>query len=259
MTIRTTRTTSRSPILRRLRRPLRPPRPDPLPHRGRLASSPSDGEWEVTVEDGAATGRRTATAPSWSPTATTGTRAGPSRPSRARTGLTGEQMHVHHYREPDVLRGKRVLVSGIGNSATDIAVESSRIADATFLAMRRGAYVMPKYLNGKPTDESASPVLTRLPLPVQRFFSRADAWADRGRHDRLRPAEARPQAARGASDGLRRAALRASATATSGSSRTSSASPGAARCGSSMAARRRSTSSSTAPATRSPFPSSTAT
>ena len=67
----------------------------------------------------------------------------------------GEQMHVHHYREPDVLRGKRVLVLGIGNSAVDIAVESSRIADKTFLAMRRGAYVLPKYLNGKPIDEIA--------------------------------------------------------------------------------------------------------
>jgi cation diffusion facilitator CzcD-associated flavoprotein CzcO len=81
----------------------------------------------------------------------------------------GEQMHVHHYREPEVLRGKRVLVLGIGNSATDIAVESSRIAAKTFLAMRRGAYVMPKYLNGKPTDEAASKLLTMMPLPVQRF------------------------------------------------------------------------------------------
>ena len=64
-----------------------------------------------------------------------------------------------------MLRGKRVLVLGIGNSATDIAVESSRIADATFLAMRRGAYVMPKYLNGKPIDETASNlIIAMLPL-----------------------------------------------------------------------------------------------
>jgi dimethylaniline monooxygenase (N-oxide forming) len=81
----------------------------------------------------------------------------------------GEQMHVHDYREPELLRGKRVLVLGIGNSATDIAVEASRIADATFLAMRRGAYVIPKYLNGKPTDEAASAWLTRMPLGFQRF------------------------------------------------------------------------------------------
>jgi cation diffusion facilitator CzcD-associated flavoprotein CzcO len=80
-------------------------------------------------------------------------------------------MHAHHYREPDILRDKRVLVLGIGNSATDIAVESSRIADATFLAMRRGAYVLPKYINGKPIDELVHPLASRLPLPVQRFFA----------------------------------------------------------------------------------------
>ena len=80
----------------------------------------------------------------------------------------GEQIHAHHYREPDVLAGKRVLVLGIGNSATDIAVESSRNAEATFLAMRRGAYIIPKYLRGVPTDELASPVITRLPMVLQR-------------------------------------------------------------------------------------------
>ena len=62
-----------------------------------------------------------------------------------------------------MLRGKRVLVLGIGNSATDVAVESSRIADATFLAMRRGAYVLPKYMNGKPIDETANALISRLP------------------------------------------------------------------------------------------------
>ena len=66
-----------------------------------------------------------------------------------------------------------MLVLGIGNSAVDIAVESSRIAEKTFLAMRRGAYVLPKYLNGKPIDESRTPLVTGLPLPVQRFFMHA--------------------------------------------------------------------------------------
>lgn len=126
--------------------------------------------WEVTVED--RDGKRetdryravlVANGHHWKP-------RWPEPPFPGAEGFEGEQMHAHHYREPDVLRGKRVLVLGIGNSATDIAVESSRIADATFLAMRRGAYVLPKYLNGKPTDEAASPILTRLPLPVQRFF-----------------------------------------------------------------------------------------
>jgi hypothetical protein len=131
---------------------------------------PVDGEWEVTVED--TDGNReanryravmVANGHHWDP-------RWPEPPFPGSEEFGGEQMHAHHYREPEVLRGKRVLVLGIGNSATDIAVEASRIAEKTFLAMRRGAYVLPKYMNGKPTDESASPLLTRLPLSVQRFF-----------------------------------------------------------------------------------------
>jgi len=130
---------------------------------------PVDGEWEVTVEDAAGESEAhryravlVANGHHWDPRWPE-----PAFPGSDR--FEGEQIHVHHYREPEVLRDKRVLVLGIGNSATDIAVEASRIADKTFLAMRRGAYVMPKYLNGKPTDEAASKLLTLMPLPVQRF------------------------------------------------------------------------------------------
>jgi len=85
--------------------------------------------------------------------------------------FAGEQIHAHDYKEPATLVGKRVLILGIGNSATDIAVESSRNADKTFLAMRRGAYIIPKYLRGVPLDQAGAPrLLSRLPMPVQRFF-----------------------------------------------------------------------------------------
>ena len=94
----------------------------------------------------------------------------PEPPFPGQEGFEGEQIHVHNYREPDILAGKRVLVLGIGNSATDLAVEASRIADATFLAMRRGAWILPKYLKGVPTDELASDLVTRLPLPLLRAF-----------------------------------------------------------------------------------------
>ncbi len=67
-----------------------------------------------------------------------------------------------------MLEDKRVLVLGIGNSATDIAVEASRDAEKTFLAMRRGAWVLPKYLKGKPVDELGNAVVSRLPLAVNR-------------------------------------------------------------------------------------------
>lgn len=66
-----------------------------------------------------------------------------------------------------------MLVLGIGNSACDIAVETSRVAERTFLAMRRGAYIVPKFVFGKPTDETATAAVSRLPLAVQRTLSTA--------------------------------------------------------------------------------------
>ena len=132
---------------------------------------PADGEWAVTTkaESGAqATERYRAVL------VANGHHWDPRWPEPAFPGageFEGEQLHAHHYREPDVLRGKRVLVLGLGNSATDIAVESSRIADKTFLATRRGAYVIPKYVNGKPIDELSNPITSMTPLAVQRFFA----------------------------------------------------------------------------------------
>jgi len=82
----------------------------------------------------------------------------------------GTQMHAHDYRTPEILEGKRVLVLGIGNSATDIAVESSRVAEKTFLAMRRGAWIMPKYLGGVPSDKATTGPMARAPLAVQSAF-----------------------------------------------------------------------------------------
>jgi cation diffusion facilitator CzcD-associated flavoprotein CzcO len=136
-----------------------------------LRVEPVGGEWEVTLAgpDGERQTQRyravlVANGHHWDP-------RWPEPAFAGAEEFSGEQIHVHHYRESDVLRGKRVLVLGIGNSACDVAVESSRIADATFLAMRRGAYVLPKYMNGKPIDETATPLISRLPMSVQRFFS----------------------------------------------------------------------------------------
>ena len=132
---------------------------------------PADGEWAVTVkrEGGAETCERyravlVANGHHWDP-------RWPEPAFPGSEEFEGEQIHAHLYREPDMLRGKRVLVLGLGNSATDIAVESSRIGEKTFLSVRRGAYVIPKYMNGKPIDEVTTPLVARLPLSVQRFFA----------------------------------------------------------------------------------------
>lgn len=87
----------------------------------------------------------------------------------------GEAIHSHHYKTPEGYDGKNVLVLGIGNSACDIAVETSRVSNRTFLAMRRGAWIIPKYIGSTPVDELApEPLAARLPFALQRqFFERA--------------------------------------------------------------------------------------
>ena len=74
----------------------------------------------------------------------------------------GKQMHSHYYVENSELRDKNVLVVGIGNSAMDIAVEASFVARNTFLSSRRGAYILPKYLFGRPLDQIGVNALTPL-------------------------------------------------------------------------------------------------
>src|SRR5690348_14857016 len=66
--------------------------------------------------------------------------------------FTGTQIHSHDYRVPEEYAGKRVVVVGFGNSASDIAVETSNVAERTFLSLRRGGYVFPKFMFGKASD-----------------------------------------------------------------------------------------------------------
>lgn len=65
----------------------------------------------------------------------------------------GEMVHAHHYVDNEPFKGKRVVVLGIGNSAMDIATESSFVAERTILCSRRGAHIIPKYLFGRPLDQ----------------------------------------------------------------------------------------------------------
>jgi Flavin-binding monooxygenase-like len=65
----------------------------------------------------------------------------------------GLQMHAHYYLDNEPFKDQNVIVVGIGNSAMDIAVESSFVAKRTILSSRRGAHILPKYLFGKPIDQ----------------------------------------------------------------------------------------------------------
>jgi cation diffusion facilitator CzcD-associated flavoprotein CzcO len=88
----------------------------------------------------------------------------------------GETIHSHHYIDPTTpldMRGKRVLVVGIGNSAVDITSELARkgVAEKVFISTRSGAWVMPKYFLGRPMDTLVK-LNPRLPLGLQRRMAR---------------------------------------------------------------------------------------
>ena len=120
-----------------------------------------DGGWQITLEDGA---RETFDAL----LVCNGHHWDPRYPDFPGT-FDGPEIHSHDYIDPSTpvdLYGRRVLVVGIGNSAVDIVSELGRktVSDTVFLSTRSGAYVMPKYIFGKPVDQVLKP---NLWLPAQ--------------------------------------------------------------------------------------------
>lgn len=93
--------------------------------------------------------------------------------------FTGTELHARDYRtpfEPVDARGKTIVVIGLGNTAVDIASELGQRSLGTRLIVsaRRGVWVLPKYLNGKPMDK------TPLPAWVPGWLKRRlGAWAVR--------------------------------------------------------------------------------
>ena len=84
--------------------------------------------------------------------------------------FSGEQMHAHDYRKAETFRDKRVLVVGMGNSAMDIAVDASYVADDVMLSARHGSYIVPKYLFGRPAD-ATNGALAVLPWKVRQVIA----------------------------------------------------------------------------------------
>jgi hypothetical protein len=121
----------------------------------------ADGVWELELHDGSTErfdALLVANGHHWNP-------RWPEPRFPGHDTFAGTQMHAHDYREPEQLTGRRVVVLGMGNSAMDIAVESSYVAERTFLAARRGAWIVPKYLFGRPTDQL--PNDPRLPVGMR--------------------------------------------------------------------------------------------
>jgi hypothetical protein len=75
----------------------------------------------------------------------------------------GPTIHSHEYRTPEQFEGRRVLVVGAGQSAAEIAVEVSRQASRTFMAVRSGTHVLPRWIGGKPYDTRDIDPFNRIP------------------------------------------------------------------------------------------------
>jgi thioredoxin reductase len=66
--------------------------------------------------------------------------------------FTGEFIHSHVVKRFARFKDQRVLVIGGGNSAADVGVEASRVAASVDMSWRRGYWIAPKFIMGKPVD-----------------------------------------------------------------------------------------------------------
>jgi hypothetical protein len=124
-----------------------------------------DGRWRVTLADGETSTHRAVVM-------ATG-RIGPPTWPDLEGEFDGRMLHVGELADPGELAGLRVAVIGFGNSAVDAACQVSRHAATTYLAVRTGAWVVPRYFAGRPLDKASGPLLTHVPLWARWPFYRA--------------------------------------------------------------------------------------
>src|SRR5262245_18994428 len=114
-----------------------------------------DGKWWITLDDGSRQSYDAvvvATGLFWSPRL-------PNDPG----SFDGTVSHSHEYRMPASCTGRRVLVVGAGQSAAEIAVEVSAVAERTFMSIRGGVHVLPRWIGRGPYDAADGSPLNRLP------------------------------------------------------------------------------------------------
>uniref|UniRef100_A0A8C9UQI2 Flavin-containing monooxygenase n=1 Tax=Spermophilus dauricus TaxID=99837 RepID=A0A8C9UQI2_SPEDA len=80
----------------------------------------------------------------------------PNLPKDSFPGLEhfgGQCFHSREYKDPGLWKGKRVLVIGLGNSGSDIAIELSRVAEKVVVSSRSGSWVLSRvWDDGYPWD-----------------------------------------------------------------------------------------------------------
>ncbi|XP_062588852.1 flavin-containing monooxygenase 5-like [Saccostrea cucullata] len=101
----------------------------------------------------------------------TGHHASPVMPKfQGQETFPGEIIHSVKFKDAltNGVVGKRVLVVGIGNSAVDVAVNCASVGrcKSVYLSTRSGAWVVPNYLFGHPTDLYANRAFFYIPWQI---------------------------------------------------------------------------------------------
>lgn len=91
-------------------------------------------------------------------------------------GFMGTVMHSLEYGDPERFSGKDVLVVGLGSSAADIATDLVGTAAHITLSTRRGAWVVPRHIGGRPRDHAGTRLSQMLP-PSLRERERGEGLA----------------------------------------------------------------------------------
>ncbi|TVP49449.1 MAG: monooxygenase [Mongoliibacter sp.] len=124
----------------------------------------SDGFWEIITEKAGIEERHTfshlvvCNGHHWHP-------RWPEYPGK----FSGEFIHSHSFKKAEPFRNKKVLVIGGGNSACDVAVETSRVSAHTAISWRRGYRIIPKFFFGQPSDKIGEKSAW-IPLKIRSFF-----------------------------------------------------------------------------------------
>ncbi|MEM7212032.1 MAG: FAD-dependent oxidoreductase [Pseudomonadota bacterium] len=75
----------------------------------------------------------------------------------------GQILHAAHYRGPESIEGSSALFVGAGESGSEVLAEAAPTLDRAYLSLRRGVYVLPRYVNGVPNDYNGTRLLYSLP------------------------------------------------------------------------------------------------
>lgn len=90
----------------------------------------------------------------------------PSLPGLA--SFQGQILHSAHYKNPSSICGRSAVFIGAGESGGEIVAEASETLDRAYLSLRRGVFVIPRFLNGFPNDYEGTRLLYSLPDFVSR-------------------------------------------------------------------------------------------